>query len=230
MLLTERPDRISYNLAGGKIIIMMEGTSLAIIAPVIFYDFFVSMEDLYHQFWISKFLMLLRYIGLFTCLFLPGLYVAVTAYNPDLLRAELALSIAGSRIGVPYPSFLEVLFMLIVMELLTEASIRLPKAISATATTVGGLILGSAVTEASLTSNIMIIVISAVAISTFVIPVNEMSFSVRVMRYFILFFSILAGMAGLVLSFLGLIMYLSNKTSFGVPYFKMYLQGKESET
>lgn len=34
--------------------------------------------------------------------------------------------------------------MLLFMEHLTEASIRLPKAVSATATTVGGLILGTA--------------------------------------------------------------------------------------
>ncbi len=62
---------------------------------------------------------------------------------------------------------------------------RLPKAVSGTATTVGGLILGTAATEAALTSTIMIIIISAMAISTFVIPINEMSFTMRVVRDFI---------------------------------------------
>lgn len=229
MMMTERTDRIVYNLSGGKVVLMLDGDSNSIIAPAIFFDFMLSAEDSYHTYWVSRFSIMLRYIGLFNCLILPGLYVAVISYNPDVFRAELALSIAGSRIGVPYPSYIEVLFMLFVMELLTEASIRLPKAVSATATTVGGLILGTAATEAALTSNVMIILISAVAISTFVIPINEMSLAIRVFRYVILFFSTVSGMAGLMLSLIGFIMYLTNKRSLGEPYLKFYFEGRKEE-
>lgn len=229
MMITERPDRMVYNLAGGKVILMLDGDSNAVIAPAIFFDFLSSAEDTYHSFWIVKFTFILRYLGLFACVILPGLYVAVASYNPDVFRSTLALSVAGSRIGVPYPSFIEVVFMLLVIELLTEASIRLPKAVSATATTVGGLILGTAVTEAALASNIMIIIISAVAISTFVIPINEMSFAIRVVRYYVLFFATIAGMAGLMLSLVGLVMHLSNRDSFGEPFLRMYYQNRKEE-
>lgn len=140
IILTERPDRIAYNLAAGKVIIMLNGSPHALIAPVVFFDFMISMEDNYHTFWITTFTLTLRYIGLFICFVLPALYVAITSFTPDIPRTELALTVAGSRVGVPYPSFIEVIFMLMFMEFLTEASIRLPKAISATATTVGGLI------------------------------------------------------------------------------------------
>ncbi len=219
MLQTERTDRITYNLSGGKVVLLLDGDSLVILAPAVFFDFMTSMEDNYHPYWVTKFAEILRYIGLVTCVIFPGLYVAIASYNPEIVRPELALSVAGSRIGVPYPSYVEVLFMLIVTELLTEASIpeasiRLPKAVSATATTVGGLILGTAATDAALTSNIMIIIISAVAISTFVIPINEMSFSIRVSKYIILLFATFGGMAGLMLGFIGFIMILSNKSSF----------------
>ncbi|RST74317.1 spore germination protein [Siminovitchia acidinfaciens] len=229
MMMTERTDRIVYNIAGGKAVLLLDGDSNAIIAPAVFFDFMTSIEDSYHTYWVAKFAIMLRYIGLFICLILPGLYVAVISYNPDVFRTELALSIAGSRIGVPYPSYIEVLFMLFVMELLTEASIRLPKAVSATATTVGGLILGTAATEAALSSNVMIIIVSAVAISTFVIPINEMSLAIRVFRYVILFFSTVSGMAGLMLSLIGFIMYLTNKRSFGEPYLKFFFKGRKEE-
>lgn len=228
-LLTERPDRIIYNLAAGKIIILVEGSPQAILAPAVFYDFMVSMEDHYHSFWISFSTVILRYAGLFTCILLPALYVAITSFDPDVFRIELALTVAGSRIGVPYPSYIEVLFMLVFIELLTEASIRLPKAVSATATTVGGLILGSAVVEAALASNIMIIVVSLVAISTFVIPINEMSFSIRVTRFILLLNASLFGLAGVIIGFLGIIMYLTNKESFGKPYLKMYWKNRTEE-
>lgn len=228
-ILTERPDRIVYNIVSGKVILLVDGSAHAVLAPVIFFDFMVSMEDNYHSFWISRLAIVLRYLGLLTCVLLPGIYVAVTSYNPEVLRIELALSVAGSRIGVPYPSFLEVLFMLIYIEFLTEASIRLPKAVSATATTVGGLILGTALSEAALASNVMIIVVSLVAIATFIIPVNEMSFAVRIGRFTLLVFTSLFGLTGLMLGFLGSIMYLTNKESFGETYLRIYWKSQKQE-
>jgi spore germination protein len=123
----------------------------------------------------------------------------------------------------------EVFFMLFFMELLTEASMRLPKAVSATATTVGGLILGTAATEAALTSTIMIIIISAVAISTFVIPVNEMSFAMRITRFILLIYTSLFGMVGLLVGFIGIIMFLANKDSLGIPYLRISWKGKSDE-
>lgn len=228
-LLTERPDRIVYNLAAGKVVLLVDGSPQATVAPAIFFDFMVSMEDHYHSFWISLSTLVLRYAGLLTCIILPALYVAIISFNPDVIRTELALTVAGSRIGVPYPSYIEVLFMLVFIELLTEASIRLPKAVSATATTVGGLILGTAVVEAALASNIMIIVVSLVAISTFVIPINEMSFSIRVSRFFLLLYASIFGLAGVIIGTLGIMMYLTNKESFGKPYLKMYWKNRTEE-
>ena len=229
LILTERPDRISYNLAAGKVVLMIDGSPHALIAPIVFFDFMLSMEDSYHTFWITTFTLILRYIGLVICLILPAMYVAVTSYTPDVLRTELALTVAGSRLGVPYPSFIEVIFMLLFMEFLIEASMRLPKAISATATTVGGLILGTAATEAALTSNIMIIIVSAVAITSFVIPISEMSFAVRICRYLLIIYTTLFGTLGLILGSLGLLMFLANKRSFGEPYLKMYWRGEKKE-
>ncbi|WP_252504251.1 spore germination protein [Sporosarcina sp. Marseille-Q4943] len=228
-LVTERPDRIVYNLVAGKVIIAIDGSPNVVVAPVVFFDFMSSMEDNYHVSVISGFTIMLRYLGLFTCILLPSLYIAMTSYNPEILRIELALTVAGSRIGVPYPSFVEVIFMLFFMELLTEASMRLPKAVSGTATTVGGLILGTAATEAALTSTIMVIIISAVAISTFVIPINELSFAVRVVRFLLIIYATLFGMVGLLIGFIGIIMFLANKDSLGEPYLRIPWKGKNAE-
>jgi hypothetical protein len=223
MMITERPDRIAYNLAQGKVVLLIDGTPFSLIAPAVFFDFLSSMEDLYQSFWISRFIVSLRYIGLFISLLLPAFYVGVTAYNPELFRVQLALSIAGSRMGVPYPAYLEVLFMLIMMELLTEASVRLPKAIGSTATTVGGLILGTAAVEAGLVSNVMIIIVAAVAISNFVIPINAMSFAMRVVKYILLLFTTFFGMVGLVFGVILVIAYLTNIDSYGHPYLKLFI-------
>lgn len=228
-LLSGRPDRLINNITAGKVIILVDGSPHGIVTPIVFFDFMASMEDRYNSYWIMVGAMILRYGGLFTGLMLPGAYVGITSYNPDVFRTELALTVAASRIGVPYPSFIEVFFMLIFVELLTEASLRLPVSISATATTVGGLILGTAVVEAALASNIIVIVVSLVAISTFVIPINEMSYAIRTCRFFLLLYATLFGLAGLVLGMLGIIMFLSNKDSLGQPYLRMYWWNREKE-
>jgi len=229
IVITERPDRIAYNLSKGKIIVIMEGTRFALILPSVFYDFMSSMDDLYLPSWIAKFLVILRYMGLGTALLLPAMYVGITAFNPEFFRVQLALSIAGSRMSVPYPAYIEVLFMLIMMELLTEASIRLPKAIGPTATTVGGLILGQAATEAGLVSNIMIIIVSAVAISNFVIPINEMSFAMRVTKYLLLLLATFTGLIGVIVGLVGIIYYLVSLNSFGKPYLAFFIDEQFKE-
>lgn len=218
MLVTERPDRVAVNLSTGKVIILVHGSPFAIILPSVMKDFMASMEDIYEPYWAVIFLKILRYLGFVFSIITPGLYVAVTSYNPELFRVQLALSIAGSRAGVPYPSYFEVLFMLLMMEMLTEASIRLPKAIGPTATTVGGLILGQSATDAGLVSNIMIIIVSAVAISNFVIPINAFSLSIRVIKYFVLALSTIFGLVGCVLGFFMIIAYLVRLDSFGEPF------------
>ena len=223
LMQTQRPDRIAHNIFQGKVIILMEGSPFALIAPAVFFDYLRSMDDLYQPYWVAKFVMSLRVIGIIVSLILPGLYIGMTSYNPGLFRVQLALTIAGSRMSVPYPSFVEVIFMLVMMEMLVEASIRLPSVVGPTATTVGGLILGQAATDAGLVSNIMVIIVSAVAIANFVIPVNEMTNAIRVLKYLFLFVAIFTGILGVILSLVAFIAYLVFKESYGEPYLKLVI-------
>ncbi|WP_038091583.1 spore germination protein [Tumebacillus flagellatus] len=222
MMITERPDRTVHNLANGKLVLLTDKALYALIVPTIFSDFFSAMDDMYMQNMVGRFLQTLRYIGLVLTLIMPSLYIIITSFNPEFVRVQLTFSIASSRAAVPYPSYLEVIFMLLMMEFLTEASIRLPRAIGPTATTVGGLILGQAATQAGLVSDIMIIIISVVAISNFVIPVNAMSFAIRVCKYPLVLLSTLFGFFGLIVGLMGLVFYLSSHRTFEVPYVKMF--------
>ncbi|KKO54695.1 spore germination protein [Paenibacillus sp. DMB20] len=232
VMVSERPDRTVLNISQGKIAVMVDTTGYVILLPAIFNDYFTAMDDKVQLPPIGWFLKVIRYIGLFLTVLLPSLYVAFTSYNPEILKMQITLLIAGSRATVPYPSFFEVLFMLLAMEFLTEASVRLPKAIGPTATTVGGLILGTAATEAGLVSNIMIILVAAVAITNFVIPVTMMSFGIRLSKYIFILLSTFFGLVGIVLGIIAMIMYLCSLRSFGKPYLKMFAverNGKEGQ-
>jgi len=223
MLITERPDRIVLNISQGKIVILLQGSPFALILPAVFYDFMSAMDDLYQAYWVSRGLIILRYIALVLTLTLPALYISLISYNPELTRVQLTMTIAGSRAAVPYPSYFEVFFMLFLIEALVEASLRLPKFIGSTATTVGGLILGQAAQQAGLVSSIMIILTSAVAISNFVIPINTMSAAMRFVKYPLIVLAILFGFIGTVAGMFFLIGYLANLRSFDEPYLKLFI-------
>jgi spore germination protein KA len=228
MLHTDRPDRTVLNLSNGKIVFIVQGAPFAMIGPAVFYDFVSAMDDVYMNYWITRFTVFLRYLSIIFTLFLPAIYVAAVSFNPEMFRVQLSLSIAGSRAAVPYPSFIEVLIMLFMIEALTEASIRLPKYIGQTSATVGGLILGQAAQQAGLVSSVLIIVISLVAISSFVIPVNPMFYTIRVVRYPLILMASLLGVTGLAGGFFILLIWLANLRSFGQPYFRIFTNERSS--
>lgn len=221
-LTTERPDRVALNLSQGKIVILVEGSSWVLIGPSSFFDFFKSMDDPIELPIVGRFLISIRYIALMITLFLPALYVAIISFSPEILKVQFALLIAGSRISVPFPSYAEIIFMMLMVEFLSEASIRLPRTVSSSATTVGGLILGQTASQAGLIGNVMIVVTSAVALTTFVIPINTMHQAIRVTRYPIVLLGSLFGSIGVLLGAFALIAYLCNLRSLGKPYMQLF--------
>jgi spore germination protein KA len=222
MLQTERPDNAAVMLRRGKIVILMNGSRFAIVLPVRVFDFMHAMDDDYDSYWISRFLIIMRYIAVTLTVILPAMYIAIVSYNPEIFRVQIAFTIDGSRVGVPYPSFVEVLIMLFMIEALIEASIRLPRFVGSTATTVGGLILGQAAQQAGLVSSIMIIITSVVAISNFVIPNPAFSQSVRLMKYPFIAIAMIYGISGVVVLYFVLIVYICSLRSFGEPYFALF--------
>ncbi|MFB9328736.1 spore germination protein [Paenibacillus aurantiacus] len=227
LLTSERPDRAAHNLALGKVVLIIDGTPFALIGPAVFFDFVSAMDDLYLPALVTKFLVMLRYIGIFLTIMLPALYVAIVSYNPEIFRLQFTISIAGSRAAVPFPSYIEVFIMMFLIEALIEASLRLPRYIGSTATTVGGLILGQAAQQAGLVSSIMVIVTSVVAISNFLIPINTMSFALRLAKYPLILLAAFFGIAGLITGVFGIGIYCTNLRSFGQPYLKLFLNEQD---
>ncbi|NBD23286.1 spore germination protein [Paenibacillus glycinis] len=228
ILQTERPDRIATMIERGKVAMLLDGSRFGLILPVRLFDFMHAMDDDYEFHWMSKFLLILRYVAMTLTITLPALYIAIVSYNPEVLRVQLTLSIAGSRVVVPYPSFIEVFIMLFMIEALIEASLRLPRSIGSTATTVGGLILGQSIQQAGLVSSIMIIVTSVVAISNFVIPNNGFGYSIRFVKYVFVVISIFYGLLGVVVLFFSLVVYWCNLRSFGQPYLSFFRPREEA--
>ncbi|WP_251028839.1 spore germination protein [Bacillus sp. ISL-18] len=61
----------------------------------------------------------------------------------------------------------------------------------------------------------MIIIVSTVAISNFVVPINAFSFTLRIMKYIVVALATIFGLVGVVLGFMILVAYMVKLDSFG---------------
>jgi spore germination protein KA len=119
--------------------------------------------------------------------------------------------------------------MQITLELLKEASIRLPSPIAQTIGIVGGLVIGTAIVDAHIVSNMMIVVIGLTAIASFVAPINEMGTSVRLLGFPTMVAAALFGFFGIVFVLMLIFMHLCKLDTFGSPYFSPIAPFKKKE-
>ncbi len=215
---TERPDRVAASLLEGRVAIITDNTPFVLLVPVTLNILFQSSEDYYERWYISSFIRLLRYASGFIALILPAIYIAITSYHPGLIPNDLALYIAGTRKGVPFPAFVEAMIMELTLELLREAGIRLPGPIGQTIGIVGGLVIGQSAVQAGLVSPIMVIVVAITAIASFALSSYSLGIALRILRFVIIIFASVLGLYGIMLGLLTILVHLCALKSFGVPY------------
>ncbi|HET7657273.1 MAG TPA: spore germination protein [Bacillales bacterium] len=216
---TERPDRTIANILEGRIALISEDSPTALIMPVTFFAFYQSPDD-YNSRWITgTFIRLIRLMSFIIAIGLPGFYIAISGFHFEVIPDELVEPLKASVTGIPYPPFFEAIFMVITIELIREAGIRLPTPIGQTIGIVGGLVIGNAVVMAGLISNIMIIIIALTAIASFVVPSNEMSTSMRVLTFPIILAASTFGFVGIVFALIFILIHLCRLESYGTPYF-----------
>jgi spore germination protein len=215
---TERPDVTVYKLFDGKIVGLLENSPYAFCTPVSFFDFMESMDDFGQRWIVSSFIRVMRYIAFLVTLLFTALYVSVTTYHYEMIPQALLPTLLESRSRVPFPPVIEALFLEFLLELLREAGARLPTKVGQTIGIVGGIVIGQAAVEAGITSNILIIVVAASAIASFVIPSYLMSASIRIVRFSFIVIAGFWGNIGIVFGMGLLIIHLSGLTNLNSPY------------
>jgi len=219
-LATERPDKAVANLLEGKLVILLDGTPFVMIAPVSFFSFFQAPDDYFGVWIVHSLNRLLRILALIIALFLPAMYIAIVSYHYYMIPLNLLIPLAESRARVPFPPIIEVLILETTLEMLREATIRLPTFIGTSIGVVGGLIIGQAAVDAGVVSNIIIIVVAITAIASFLIPNYDMALGIRYTRFIVMFFASIFGIIGVVICGLFLLAHVSVLESMGEPYFK----------
>lgn len=220
---TERPDKVASALLEGRVVILVDNSPMALILPVTLNSFFQASDDYYSRWEVVSFIRILRYLAAIIAIGAPGLYIAITNYQPELIPTSLALSFAAARRGVPFTIVIEVIILQIAFELLSEAGIRLPSPLGNTIGIVGGLIIGEAAVSANLVSSMVVIVVAFTAIASFTIPNETFSSAFRLIRYMIIILTAILGLFGFIIGMMLVFIHLSSLESFGVPYLSPFV-------
>jgi len=215
---TERPDVLAGKLLEGKVGIIVDGTPIVLMVPVVLTQFLNVNEDYYQRATVAILSRFVRYLGAFIAIVAPSVYIAVTTFHQEIIPTDLLMSIAAGRQGVPFPALLEALTMTIVLEILQEAGLRLPKPIGSTIGIVGALIIGDAAVKAGLVSPLMVIIIGLTAVASYAIPTFDLSLAVRLIRLPLMILAGILGFFGVSVGLYMILIHLLSLRSFGVPY------------
>ncbi len=215
---TERTDRFAQALLEGKVGLLVDGLPLGYLLPVDIGYFLTSAEDRGKDFFSASWMRILRWCALLVGLFLPAIYVAMVVFHPAMLPTGLLRSVIEAKQQVPFPTIFEVLGLLIAFELLQEASVSLPQSVGQSLSIIGGLVVGSAAVEAKIISPTALIVVAVAGICGFTVPGRGLADALRLWRTGLAVAAALAGLYGVTIGALCLLIHLAGLRSFGEPY------------
>jgi hypothetical protein len=215
---TGRPDFIVDALNQGRFALIVDGFPTISLAPVNLLLQIKSPEDSSINYVYVSLERIIRMVGILISAFLPGLWVAFSAYNIEQIPYLLVATISMSRFGLPLSAPVEMFIVLFLFEFFNEAGVRLPRAIGQTVSVLGGLIVGDAAIRAGLTSPTMLVIGAITYISSFTLVNQSLKYGTTVLRFIVLLVSTFFGLFGVVMIFILTVIYLSTLSSFGTPY------------
>lgn len=216
----EKPDIFCAKMCEGRVGIIADGSPIALTVPYMLVEDFQTAEDYYAVSYRSTILRILRLSAVLIGIILPAVYVCAQLFKIQLIPAQLLFKIASSVAGIPLSPSVEIFLTLFVLEVLNEASIRMPKYVGLALSVVGALVLGDTAVKAGIISTPAVIIIAFSAICLYTVPdLVETSTTLR------LLFLIIAGSLGtygVVLAIAFLLCYLVTEQDYGVPLMAPY--------
>lgn len=222
---TERPDKVAANLLEGRVGIVVDGSPMALVVPAVFSQFYQAVEDYTERFLLMSAIRMARLVALVFSLIFPSLYVSIISFNPELIPTEFAVAVAGGRAGVPFPAIIEVMVIEISMEVLREATIRLPQQVGGALSIVGVLVVGQAAVAAGFASPITVVIIALTTIGSFATPAYNAALALRLLRFPLIVMAGTFGLYGVMIGLILILNHLLSLKSFGVPYMSPFVPG-----
>lgn len=217
---SERPDKVAAKLLEGRVAVIADGSPVVLTVPYLFTEALQSSEDYSKSPYYATFLRLLRFFSLLIALFLPAVFIALMYFHQTAIPLSLLQKISESRAAIPLPVFWETVFTLLSFEIIREVGIRMPRSVGGAVSLAAALILGDSAIAAGIASAPVIIVTAFSAICSFAVP--PLSNAQTIMRFLLLIAARLAGLFGIGILTILMLIFLCAKDSCSVPYFSPF--------
>ena len=213
---TERPDLLCANLLQGRIGILTDGSPFALICPYLFTQNFETVDDYSVKTYYASFVKMMRMFAFILAVAFPGIYLAAVDHDPEMLNLKLLLNLATGEKTTLLPLFTELVIIMLLLEILREASVRLPHAIGTAMSIAGGLIIGDTAVKSGLISSPLLIIVGLTATASFVLPAFGQQ--ITVLRLVFIFAGGFAGFFGISLCAVMLTANVCAQSFGGVPF------------
>ena len=226
---TERTDKFIQGLLSGRVGLLVDGLPQGYLLPVDLGYLMTSPEDEGMDFASASFIRILRWGALLLSLLLPAVYIALASFHQQMIPLPLLKAIIESKESVPFSTAVEVTALLLAFELLQEAGLHLPQSVGQAVSIIGGIVVGTAAVEASLVSPAALIVVSLAGICGFALPNRDFAQAARLFRLGFSLLGAFAGLFGVTVGFLAMLLHLAGLTSLDVPYLMPFSGGTAGE-
>lgn len=217
---TEKPDILAHKMLEGRVAILVDGSPIALTVPFLFIEDLQDSSDYYKRDFRATVLRLVRLFGIFVAVLLPAVFVSLQEYQYQVLPLKFLITILNSTSGIPLTPTLEMLFVLLLFEILNETSVRMPKYVGMALSVVGAIVLGDTAVKAGLLSSPAVLIAALSGIGLYCVPDDVGTFSL--LRILFVGVGGTLGLYGILLSFLCLLGYLVSFKSYGSPYLAPY--------
>ncbi len=213
---TEKPDILVGKMLEGRVGILVDGSPIALTVPFILVEDLQNADDYYSQPIRVAFVRILRLVGVILAVLLPGVYVALEKYHYKIIPTEFLVTIMNTTQGIPFSPFIELLFVILLFEILYEANLRMPQYFGMAMSIVGALILGETAVNAGLVSPPAVMIVALSGITFYIVPSQAAQFSI--LRLLGLVIGAAVGLYGILIFCVFLISYLSSFDSYNSAY------------
>lgn len=213
---TEKPDIATAKILEGRVLILVDGSPIALTLPYLLIEDLQNSDDYYSVPAKATFLRWIRFFGVVIAILLPGTYVAMLLYHYNIIPIKFLVTIMNSIQGIPLPPFLEVLFIIFLFEILYEASLRMPRYLGLALSVVGALILGDTAVKAGLISPPAVLIVAVTGVMSYTIP--EQTAQISALRLIFTIVGGVLGLYGIIVGAMILVAYLSNMDNYRTSY------------
>ena len=217
---TEKPDIFCAKILEGRVGLIVDGSPVALTVPFVFFEDLQSSQDYYTIPAMASFARVMRLFELIYAVLAPAIYVALQSYNYRILPINFLITLLSSIESLSIPPLIEILIVLFLFEVITEASLQMPNSMGMALSIIGALALGNTAVDAGIISPPSIVVVATSSVALYSIP-DEIA-QTRLLRILFTIAGGVIGLYGIICSFMILVAYIVSIKSFGVPYLSPY--------